>query len=165
MKRRKYDILSMKSASEASFGYSKQTGRDVFLQKKTQPVSVNDMKIVTVCVEEICEGLLEQVWFQMDIIWRDGVHSHYLHQPLHIFVARRDGFIGAFAVQTGSFYAVDVVHQQMNVVVGIGVQVAAFGNYIAYVLVIFFQFALLPRCHRIAVEQHTSLLAGTRVLQ
>lgn len=79
MKRRKCDILSLKSASGASFGYSKLTGRNMFLQKKTQPVSVNDMKIVTVCVEEICGGLLEQVWFQMDIIGWDGVHSHYLH--------------------------------------------------------------------------------------
>ena len=87
----------------------------------------------------------------MHLIGRDGVHFQQAHKRLHVCVAFRQ-LIRRFVSQPGTPDAVNVVHQQRDILLGVGIQALAPGKHIANELVVLLNVRLLPGGHGIAVE-------------
>ena len=99
----------------------------------------------------------------MHLIGRDGVHFQQAHQRLHVSVTFRQ-LIGRSVFQPRTPDAVNVVHQQRDILLGVRIQALAPGEHIANELVILLNVRLLPGGHGITVEDagsHEALFRST----
>ena len=87
----------------------------------------------------------------MHLIGQDGVHFQQAHQRLHVIVTFRQ-FIRRFVSQPGTSDAINVVNQQRDILLGVGIQALAPRKHIANELVVLLNVRLLPGCHGIAVK-------------